>query len=344
MTTGTTPQNKNILCGNVSNRSFWGVPRLPSFMLEHISSDSHLDLDLLPLPKILDPPLISVPVTTSNFPFIKMDTPFKSTRPVYAQSMQFKRSKYTSCVLNDDFSTTQQILATNMAKQLREAVENGQNDTTIRWLLEGFLAPGSGDVNVDISPDPDKSDRLLHLAVRHRRLDIVIMLVEEFGANIRIADFNMYMPKGGIVPLQLATMMDFAEIRVYLQIKENIILLREAIEQGNVDGLNGLENGVNQLIPQLGVDSSIAPHIRNYPQNYTALHYAAEKNQPHIVRILHVQHGANILTTNASGQTPLEVAVVSNHDDVVRVFVEEFGQDTTNLAEHYQDRIRQMLQ
>jgi len=229
-----------------------------------------------------------------------------------------------------------------MAKQLREAVENGQNDTSIRWLLESFIIPGSGDVNVDISTDPDRSDRLLHLAVRHRRLDIVIMLVEEFGANIRIADFSM--PRGGIVPLQLAKMTDFEEIRVYLQIKENIILLREAIEQGNVDGFNGLENGVNQLIPQLGVDSNIAPHIRNHPQSYTALHYAAKKNQPDIVRILYVQHGANILATNAGGETPLEVAVVGNHDDVVRIFVEEFGQDTTNLAEHYQDRIRQMLQ
>jgi len=184
-----------------------------------------------------------------------------------------------------------------MAKQLREAIENGQNDTTIRWLLEGFLAPGSGDINADISPDPDKSDRLLHLAVRHRRLDIVIMLVEEFGANIRIADFNMRMPKGGIVPLQLATMMDFVEIRVYLQIKENIILLRKAIEQGNVDGLNGLENGINQLIPQLGVDSNIAPHIRNHPQKYTALHYAAFNGHTDTVKMLY-SCGGNIYCEN----------------------------------------------
>ena len=219
-----------------------------------------------------------------------------------------------------------------MARQLQEAVETGQNEANIRWIVEGFLSRRpSGGINADISSDLDKSDRALHLAVRHKRLDIVTMLVEEFGANIRLTT-----ERDGIIPLELARKMGSVEILHYLQNKENIILLREAIEHGNVEGFN-------QLIPVVGVESNIAPHIRNQPQNYTALHYAAKRNQLDVVRILLTQHGANILARNAGGQTPVEVAVDGNYCDIVRIFVEEFGQDTTNLAERYRDRIHQML-
>ena len=223
-------------------------------------------------------------------------------------------------------------LMSALKTRLREAIKNGESRANVKQILN--FSPTLDLANSDISADVYESCTALHLAVYKKNLDIVQLLVEDFGVNIRNPYVNTH-PQRIMIrkPREMETSRDIAS---YLQNQENIIQLREAIESGRAEE-------VDRLIPFIGVNSNIAPHGR-LQKHYTALHYAAEKNQRHIVEALLIKHDASVLKEeNGDGQTPLMVAVDSNSRDVVCFLVKQYLQNISNLDQDYQDKIRQMV-
>ena len=215
---------------------------------------------------------------------------------------------------------------------LREAIEKGYSRDRVEQILN--FSPALDLANSDISADVYESCTALHLAVYKKNLDIVKLLVEDFGVNIRNPYVNTHPQRRMICkPREMETSLAIAS---YLQVQENIIQLREAIESGRAEE-------VDTLIPIVGVNSNIAPHGRPR-KDYKALHYAAEKNQRHIVEALLIKHDASVLKKNGDGQTPLMLAVDSNSKDVVCFLVKQYLQNISNLDQDYQDKIRQMVE
>ncbi|XP_065886133.1 uncharacterized protein [Dysidea avara] len=217
------------------------------------------------------------------------------------------------------FITDHEAAREQAKEQLRNAIIHRCPIDTITAMLKARPELADILISSDRSDDPNSQTyTALHVAVGFKRLDIITLLVEDFGANIRITDFYATRDPPGLYPLRLAQAKlendpTYLSICEYLQRKENIIQLREAISRGD-------HVAVNRLIPIVGVDSNIAPHIRNQPQNYTALHYAVEENRHDIVEILLVGHGIHLLLArNTAGQTPLELAVDRGLTNIVHL-------------------------
>ncbi|XP_065906448.1 uncharacterized protein [Dysidea avara] len=91
--------------------------------------------------------------------------------------------------------------------------------------------------------------------------------------------------------------------------------LKKATEDGNVDDIKTLASSGVDVNTSLGDDN----------ERKTSLHYAAEKNQPIVIKLLQ-EYGVDINCQDEDGWTPLMCAADEGHTDVVKM-LHEFGAD-----------------
>ncbi|XP_065906452.1 uncharacterized protein [Dysidea avara] len=92
-------------------------------------------------------------------------------------------------------------------------------------------------------------------------------------------------------------------------------MLKKAAITGDVDDIKTLASS--------GVDVNAV--VDMYRERKTSLHYAAERNQPIVIKLLH-EYGVDINCQDRNGRTPLMYAARGYHTDVVKM-LHEFGAD-----------------
>eukprot|EP00698_Gefionella_okellyi_P023665 TRINITY_DN8147_c0_g1_i2.p1 TRINITY_DN8147_c0_g1~~TRINITY_DN8147_c0_g1_i2.p1 ORF type:complete len:1447 (-),score=339.37 TRINITY_DN8147_c0_g1_i2:189-3998(-) len=157
----------------------------------------------------------------------------------------------------------------------------------------------------------------LHQAVIRDQVDIVKILLEA-GANVNALN------KHGLSPVHIAILKKRADaLKLFLE--TNADALREPTAVGCTPLMLAARLGNTELVKFLltrGV--SARPTDK---RGYNALHHAARRNQPEVIRLLLQEHdGApNMQTANKKRETALHIAAAHGHVEAVNVLMESKG-------------------
>ena len=198
-------------------------------------------------------------------------------------------------------------------------ISHGDIDYVGRWLE---------DVNdIAITREPD-GFTLLHLAVDHRHHGLAELLIQhEAGLNSGLLDKPDYSQR---TPLHLACYNgDEPMVRLLLNAGADSSL--EDLWQQTPEDVARVRNHWHLLsLPESTAPVQLShtdyrltlqPHEQG-KNGKTALHEAAEKGDPEMIRLLIDKYGLNKEAKNESGNTPMDLAIMNSQPETIKVLHE----------------------
>jgi hypothetical protein len=198
----------------------------------------------------------------------------------------------------------------SISKAIREAADNGLEDTTILHLaiqcaelpvVEYVISTGSG--SIDVNAKDKDGNTPLHVAASQGRGQIVRLLLDQSGINDSIPNYH------GRLPLDLARTPDIFQ---QLQLSRSIFVdgkikqIQELIANGDYKTLGEVleEPRVKTVLDING--GEFASDITTVQSGGTLLHEAARKKNIELIQVL-LLHGADPFRRDRRGKLPQDV-------------------------------------
>jgi len=169
--------------------------------------------------------------------------------------------------------------------------------------------------NCDVSLPNKDGNTALHLVAQDDNIRMCKLLMKYSQLDLTITN------KMGKTPLHLACANEKANVAA-------LLINKMSIEQMNLldvqerTPLHECAENVNGTLAKYLIRHGADENAKDIREN-TILHLTAEKGNLELVRTLIQSSNVNLNQLNTDGQSPLSLAILYNHDDVCRFFLEQ---------------------
>jgi len=201
-------------------------------------------------------------------------------------------------------ATEDEVETTILAAKLCMAAQSG-NLTEVRRLVKLGVPPKAGDVD---------GRTALHIAASFGHMDIVNVMVDEFGLDVNVHD------TWGNTPMRDAMRGGHEEVRQWLKAHGGIINEKDA---DTVKLFEAAKEGDSTTMHHL-LDSGVSPKQADY-DGRTPLHLAAAHGALAVLEIL-LTHGADPSVRDRWGNLPIQDAERGRHTDCIEALQKQPGE------------------